>query len=109
MKQTKLAFLIIGFAFILTNCASIGVGGPDAFGVLYSDVTRSESMQMVRGPKKGMACQKAFVGLAAIGDASITSAAEKGDITNVQSVSYKEQKVLLGILYRKNCTIVTGN
>lgn len=109
MKKIKISIIFFGTSFLLSNCVSIGIGAPDAFGFLYSDVTRSESLQTVVGPKEGKACQQSFLPLAAIGDNSLTSAAKSANITNIQSVSFKEQKVLMGVLYRKSCTIVTGN
>ncbi|MEM7181055.1 MAG: TRL domain-containing protein [Spirochaetota bacterium] len=105
MKYVILCLLL----FFTTNCVSIGVSGPDSFGLLYSNVTRSESLQFTRGPKKGKACQKSFLQLAAFGDNSITTAAEKENITSVYSINYSETRVLLGIFYRENCTLITGN
>ncbi|MDV6235034.1 TRL domain-containing protein [Leptospira ellisii] len=109
-KKLFLKLLLIGTAFTgIVNCATMGVGGFDTAGLLYSDIARSEEYSTKIGAKEGKSCQSAILTLFAFGDASIPGAAKEGKISQVSTVAFEEVKILLGSIYRKNCTIVTGN
>lgn len=54
----------------------------------------------------GESCAQSFLGLVAVGDASISAAKAKASITTVSTVDHQSTN-LLG-LYAKYCTIVSG-
>lgn len=106
MKKSILAGLSL-MLLSLTNCVT-GIGGPDLTGVLYTSVQRSESIPARVGAREGESCQSGFLGIVATGDASIEGAAKAGNIRDINSISFKRTAVV-GSLFMKNCTIVTGN
>jgi hypothetical protein len=59
------------------------------------------------GTKTGTACATSYVGVVALGDASIAAAAKAGGITKISSVD-SDNTGIIGV-YAKNCTIVSGN
>ena len=104
MKISIKASLILS-AIVLVGCASgrspvnngwfiTNVGGPTAVGPATSS------------SKKGEACAINILGVIASGDASTATAANNGEISNIQSVDYST-KGFLG-LFAESCTLVTG-
>ncbi|TGK35184.1 hypothetical protein EHQ12_15105 [Leptospira gomenensis] len=111
MIQKKVNYLFLAILLFIGfgNCISFGVNGPDSVGIFYSFNGRSEEYFNKIGPKQGKACQSSYLGLVAVGDSSIPTAAKDGKITQVTSISYEESKVLFGVITESLCTIVTGN
>jgi hypothetical protein len=105
MKLLKLA--ICSLALI----AFVGCAGPYSGGILFSDYNAllcapDDAQGLTPGPKVGEATMTNFLGFVAIGDASITTAAQNGNIKKIQTVDYKYNSIL-GIV-NKTTTIVTG-
>ena len=100
--------LILFAMFVLMSGCTTGIGGPDNFGILYHDVSHSESRDTIIGGKRGEACQTSLLSLFAVGNNSIPYAANSGAIREVTNVVFRNQGVLFGILWRRNCTIVYG-
>jgi hypothetical protein len=59
------------------------------------------------GSKTGTSCATSYVGVVALGDASIAAAAKAGGITKISTVD-SDNTGIVGV-YAKNCTVVTGN
>ena len=84
-----------------------GVQSKTSPGSLFTMVTEPVSNSgAVAGPKRGEACTTNILGIAAIGDASISTARQSGGITKVATVDNKYFNVLF--LFGQYCTIVTG-
>jgi hypothetical protein len=97
-----LALLSIG-AFGLQGCAH----SAPVMGALYSDVDyASGATSNQSGNRVGESCATSYLGLVALGDASIETARRNGGVTLISAV---DQKVwsLLGA-YTKVCTVVRG-
>jgi hypothetical protein len=56
--------------------------------------------------KTGTACAKSYLGLVALGDASIAAAKQAGNITKVSSVDHTSTSYF--VFYGKYCTVVRG-
>ncbi len=56
--------------------------------------------------KIGTACAKSYLGVVALGDASIAAAKEAGGITKVSSVDHTSTSYF--VFYGKYCTVVRG-
>ncbi|MCB1309809.1 MAG: TRL-like family protein [Leptospiraceae bacterium] len=111
MKKHSYFVALIMVAALSMACASnsVGVGGPDLNGILYYNVTHSESIASRHGAREGESCQSSYLNLVASGDASVRAAAAAGSINQINSIDFKRSGVLLGSLFAQNCTIVTGN
>lgn len=59
------------------------------------------------GPKRGEACASGVLGVASWGDMSLDAAKKAGSITSVDTLDYKTMDIL-GVIYQKHCTIITG-
>lgn len=91
------------FAAVLSGCASTQPVG----GLIYSDVSGPVAATgNPRGPNHGEACATSYLGLVALGDASISKAEKAG---GVSTLSYVEQhsNSILGII-TTYCTQVWG-
>ncbi len=89
-------------------------GSAPPSGVFYTGVkgvgpaTQAEVTDGVRpGPKQGQTCASGVLGLAAWGDMSIDTAKKTGGITRVDTVDYSQMSIL-GVVYTKHCTVITG-
>ena len=96
----------------LSGCAIMGSAPPP--GVLYTGAkgvgpaTSAVVTDGVRpGPKSGKACAMGVLGLASWGDMSLEQAKKNAGITRVDTVDYETMSIL-GVVYAKNCTMVTG-
>ncbi len=97
MKKLFLIFTLLLFV----GCASyIPVGG------LF--VEGKAGLQDNGGPatKTGEACMKSYLGLIAVGDASVEAAKASAGITKVSTIDYKVENVL-GLI-GQYCTVVSG-
>lgn len=98
----SLLFLGLG---ALSGCAY--AFAPVSSGV-YGKVGGPITATSQAGPatKTGRACAKSILGIVANGDASIEAAKRAGNITNVVSVDFESENILL--VYATFCTIVRG-
>lgn len=89
----------------LVGCAT--AGGP-VTGFWYTDTKGSQSATSNNiDKKKGTSCATSILGLIAMGDASVTTAAKKGRISKISHVDSTHFS-LLGV-YAENCTVVYGS
>ncbi len=98
---------LAGAALMLTGCLSAPVMPP--YGIIYTDYKApldfDQENSMV-GMKEGRAATVSYVGLVAMGDASIKAAAEDGGISTIYGADY-EYKNIVGII-QNYTTIVYG-
>ncbi|GBF51367.1 hypothetical protein LPTSP4_29030 [Leptospira ryugenii] len=99
LKQLPFAL----FIFFL-NCAS-NLHGPQ--GLLYTNQRMSLQAESQDSPKEGKSCTFSYLGILALGDASIGRAKLDGNIDKVYGIDQSTVQ-FLG-LYAKVCTIVKGN
>jgi predicted small lipoprotein YifL len=106
MKKILLFAVVIAAVATMTSCGAMGgVGAPS--GSLYADVTYDGiSTANGLGSKVGKASANAYLGLIALGDASIDAAAKAAGITKVSHVDHQMRNIL-GILVTYT-TIVYG-
>lgn len=88
----------------VTGCA--GAASP-VMGSIWADVRGPLDSEGSIGGKTGEACATSYVGVVAVGDASIAKAAANGGIKTVTNVDHHTTN-LLGII-AKFCTVVSGN
>jgi hypothetical protein len=110
----KIAAVIAFATLSTTGCAAAMPGSAPPSGVFYTGVkgvgpsTEAQVTDGVRpGPKQGQTCASGVLGLAAWGDMSVDTAKKTGGITRVDTVDYSQMSIL-GIVYTKNCTVITG-
>lgn len=103
----KKKFLNLAIAAIMAaGFSSCMVSAPGS-GAIYTDVKQGEiATSNVRGSKKGTSTANAYLGLIAIGDCSIDTAAKNGGITRISHVD-SHKKSILGII-NTTVTIVYG-
>jgi len=103
MKRMLVAILLCGGVLLFSGCAAV----PYQPGPLYTkaQAPRQATNNSANGPS-GEACQQNILGIVAIGDASIDTAAEKGGIEKVATVDTKFTTILG--LWSQSCTKVTG-
>ena len=75
-------------------------------GAWTQDVRVTRDGKIASGAKEGRACATSYMGVFAMGDASVEAAAANGGITRVQSV---EAIVNSRIVFGTYCTVVRGN
>ena len=97
--------MAIMFLLLATGCASIH----PKEGLLLTSVKGPYMVgdDQVKVSKTGESCAQMILGLVTFGDASIASAKSNGGISKVSSVDYDFFSVL-GPVYQKNCTLVSG-
>ncbi len=103
LSKALTAGLVAASMFVI-GCAS----GPPISGALYSDVQGPiTATSAPRGALRGESCATSYLGLFAMGDASITAAAK---MANVTQISHVEQSFTnIAFFYAQYCTIVYGN
>lgn len=88
-----------------SGCASLRA---PLIGVLYMDEKAGlDASSNQAGTRIGTACANAYVGLVAMGDASIETARRNGGITMITSVDESFRSYVFGA-YQEYCTIVRG-
>ena len=104
MKKTVIGLLsVAAMAVSLQSCITTQAGT----GGLYTDVKQGEmATSNIRGSKVGTAKASCYVGLVAVGDASVDTAAKNGGITRISHVD-SHKKSILGIV-TSTTTIVYG-
>jgi TRL-like protein family len=77
-------------------------------GYLYSSVDWDGKVSNpgVNEDKMGTACANSYLGLVALGDASIAAAKQAGSITKVSSVDHTSTSYF--VFFGKYCTVVRG-
>jgi len=102
------------FTIMLSGCAG-AMGHMPPIGGLYAGAkgvgpsTQAQVTDGVRpGSKEGIACALGVLGIASWGDMSLATAKKNGGITRVATVDYKATDVL-GIIFQKHCTVITGD
>ena len=100
--------LVVGaaVAMVLGGCAMASGGNGSLTGSIYSGYKMGGVVGSGQGTKTGEACANSILGVAAMGDASISAAKAAGGITQVAHVDHDNFSVL-GV-YAKTCTIVVG-
>jgi hypothetical protein len=107
LSATALSFLFLsGCGGTLGHAPPVGGLYAGAAGV--SPFTQAQVTDGERpGPKRGEACAMGVLGLASWGDMSLDAAKKAGAITSVDTMDYKTMDIL-GVIYQKHCTIITG-
>jgi len=95
------------FAVSLNACALASGGKMYAQGTLFRDYEAPGALGSGElGTRTGKACAASILGAFALGESSISKAAQDGGITKVSHVDHKNLSVLR--VYAKTCTIVHG-
>lgn len=104
--------------FALAACSSLVLSGCQYMtppikdtpvnGYIYSavDWDGKVSNPGISDDKVGTACAKSYLGVVALGDASIAAAKQAGNITKVASVDHTSTSYF--VFYGKYCTVVRG-
>ena len=79
--------------------------GPDSF--LAPCGAAPGSFALLGPLASGEACTSGVLGVAAWGDMSLDAAKKAGGITTVDTIDYKVMEIL-GVVYAKHCTVITG-
>lgn len=104
MKKLILVLGLSGTLAFFAGCSTSGV----APGLLYTDsVTPGTATSVGESSKEGSATCSNILGLVAIGDCSIDTAAKAGKISQIKSVDAKNFGILG--LYSTTTIIVKGN
>lgn len=100
---TRFMAVVVLSVMVLSGCAT-----PFPMGQLYTEIKSPVGAgEGGTGSKVGTAKATSILGLVATGDASIKTAMQNGNITNIKYVDY-ESKNILGI-YGEYTTIVYGD
>ncbi len=103
MKGIIATLGLAGSLLLLSGC-----GGGHLGGAIYSDYTApTTATSSSNASKEGQAVCTSILGLVAIGDCSIDTAAKNGSVSTIKSVDSKVWSIL-GI-YTTVTTIVKGN
>lgn len=102
MKLILVSGLVLSMAF-LSACASGPVNG-----LIYTDVQGPVTATAAnRGAMHGTACASSYLGLFAMGDASVAAAAKTANITQISHVDASYTNILF--FWAQYCTTVYGN
>ena len=105
MKKTLIASTMGAFALLLSGCLSAPFEPPIGIvSVVKAPLSTEGNWEM--GSKRGESSSTSILGLAAVGDCSISTAAKVGGVKKVNHVDY-EYRNFLGI-YQKATVIVYG-
>lgn len=96
--------LLMMFPIVFLQCASSGFGTQ---GMLYENQRISLMETGTPATKEGFACAKSYLGLVALGNASMEEAQKQGNIREITSIELETYN-FLGI-YAKLCTVTKGN
>ncbi|NUN49415.1 MAG: hypothetical protein HUU15_11365 [Candidatus Brocadiae bacterium] len=95
--------VLAGCSYGITPVPDGGLFSSVKYPSYYGGVTNDAA-----GAKTGASSATGFVGLIAVGDASVETACANGGVSKIKTVSHKTTKILGG-LYWKFETIVTGD
>ena len=106
MRSAKIVLLaLVGAALLSGGCATV-TSSPVA-GMWTQDVRVSvDGKRRPAGAKEGRACATSYLGVFAIGDASVEKAAANGGISKVQAI---ESLINARIVIGTHCTVVYGS
>lgn len=107
MKKLLSLVGCLSAAAMLSGCLSVPVMPP--YGIVYTSYKAPLDFDQEKSPvgdKKGTAETMSILGLVAIGDGSIQTAAEDGNLKTIYGADY-EYFNILGV-YQTYTTIVTG-
>lgn len=104
MKTLKLSFAALLGAFVMSACMPAAA---PVVGNIFADVKWNGEADGGLGSKEGTACAQSILGLVAMGDASVKTAANDGGIKEIKAVDHSTKNIL-GI-FATYCTIVRGN
>ncbi|MFO0690654.1 MAG: TRL-like family protein [Myxococcota bacterium] len=104
MKKLVMTVLAVALLSPMFGCA---MAASPVNGSFWADVHGPLDAEGAIGGKKGEACATSYVGVVAVGDASIATAAANGGIKTVTGVDHHSTN-MLGII-AKFCTVVYGN
>lgn len=100
----KKLLLLLPALFLMSAC---GTTAPVP-GMIYADVKGPVAATHTKqGMVEGRSCATSYLGLIAMGDASITTAAMNGGIKKISAVDHHSSNIL-GII-NEYCTIVYGH
>ncbi|WP_265394976.1 TRL-like family protein [Leptospira bandrabouensis] len=102
-RKLLLTFFLFNL-FLNLSCASSGFGTQ---GLLYENQRISMMETGNSATKEGIACAKSYMGLLALGDASVELSQKNGNIREITSIELETYN-FLGI-YAKLCAITKGN
>ncbi len=110
MKKVSVILMAIVLGVVLTGCG----GAMYPYGGIFNKTTTPHPAERLEvagqgktGSKVGEACATGFVSVVALGDASVDAAKKAGGITDVHTVEFQNFSIL-GVIYQKSCTVVTG-
>lgn len=103
MNNVKRVSMVLG-CLCLTACAN--VRGPLQAGLSFYKAPLAMTTATAQPTKHGEACAQNFLGLIAVGDASIDTAKKNAGINKVTHVDHITGRVLG--YYARFCTVVTG-
>ncbi|MBR5522568.1 MAG: TRL-like family protein [Akkermansia sp.] len=101
MKKTIASVALAVSALALCSC------GAPQIGLAYTEITAPLTATTGTGSKVGTATSTTYLGLVAMGDASVEAAKRNGGISSVSSVDVKIDSILG--LYTTYTTTVRGN
>lgn len=104
-RKIALSFIVF-LAF--PGCLSVTQGPPPSllFSQFQGPIAVAPNAERL-GEKSGEACAMNILGLVAIGDASLDTAARNANIQKISTLSYSFMNVL-GALFSRYCLLVTG-
>lgn len=112
-KTLQTIVMTTAAATVLAGCAG-AMGHMPPIGGIYAGArgvapnTAVEASDGARpGPKRAEACAMGVLGVASWGDMSLETAKKNGGITKVGTLDYRTMDIL-GVIFQKHCTIVTG-
>lgn len=98
---------LVAFAFAVAMFSSCGIVKTPVTGAIYTDVKDGLAVTANAGSSKvGTAEAKGYLGIVALGDASIQAAAKDANITRIHHVDY-QSKSYVGV-YNVYTVIVYG-
>jgi hypothetical protein len=115
LKSTLTVISTLALVHLLTGCGLGALTGAGEYpsGSLYTAtqtphrrVTYAADGPGKTGDKSGESCASGFLGIVAMGDASLQAAKKAAGITELHSVEYKGTNILG--LYTQGCTVVHG-
>jgi predicted enzyme related to lactoylglutathione lyase len=103
MRNLKLAMISV-YAFAFVGCAT---AQSPVNGAFFTDVkSAGGATEAYGGSARGESCASSYLGVVALGDATIDTAKKNGGIAQVTAVDHTSNSILG--LWAKYCTVVYG-
>jgi len=109
MKKKKVLFSLMLLSLLAFGGCAGGMYGPvrgSIYTNVYGPVDYEPDSKNVEYSYEGMACATSYLGLVALGDASIDAAKRVSKVKNIVTVDYRVDGVLG--LYARFCTVIHG-